>query len=428
MSDKEIISPRSALFRDRNFRWLACGSIASFFGDQFTLIALPWLVLKMTGDPLALGIVLVTMNVPRTLFILIGGAVVDRYSAKHVLIWSQCINGLLLGMLAILVYTGGLAMWMVYGLAFGIGLVTAFGMPSWTAIAPQALKGEHLPMANGMLMSAGQIAAFSGPLLAGLLIALFGDGSAGGMEDTRGLAAAFLIDFASFAFSLWALSPIAVRAKPAFAASQPHMLQTVLEGLRYFWNDRSLRTFSLYAVTIALFVIGPMQAAMPVLADQLGHGANAFGILASTFGVGSVIGMVAFSFKPNFRIRNTGTTMMLIDCMVGGLLVCMGQAHTIWQAALILLGVGMLGGFLQVMAINWMQRRAAPAMIGRMMSVFAFMMIGAPLVSVTICGWLLRTVPAPLLYRGSGMLMIASVLIAYVASSMRTITDLQPTT
>ena len=92
MPGQEISNTRSALFRDRNFWLLASGSVVSFVGDQFTMIALPWLVLKMTGDTLILGIVLVTMNVPRTLFLLIGGAVVDRYSAKHMLIWSQCIN------------------------------------------------------------------------------------------------------------------------------------------------------------------------------------------------------------------------------------------------------------------------------------------------------------------------------------------------
>jgi MFS family permease len=426
MLGQEISNTRSALFRNRNFWLLASGSVVSFVGDQFTMIALPWLVLKMTGDTLILGIVLVTMNVPRTLFLLIGGAVVDRYSAKHMLIWSQCINGLLLGMLAVLVYTGSLTIWMVYGFAFCIGLVTAFGMPSWMAIAPQVLKSEQLPVANPLLMGAGQVAAFSGPLLAGLLIALFGDGGTGVMKDTKGLAAAFLFDFGSFVFSLGVLSRIVVSAKAVAALDQPHILRTVLDGLRYFWNDRSLRTLSLYAVTISLFVGGPMQAAMPVLAEQLGHNANAFGTLVSSFGIGSVLGMVVFGMKPHFRVRNTGTTMMLIDCTVGVLFVLMGKVHAIWPAALIFLGIGTLRGFLQVMVSGWIQRHVAPAMIGRTISVFIFMMLGAPLISVPISGWLLRTIPATMLCCGSGLLMIASVLIAFMVSSMRTIADPQP--
>lgn len=75
--------PRAALLRDPNFRWLTSGSALTMLGDQFTLIALPWLVLQMTGDTLVLGTVLALMSVPRALFILIGGALVDRYSPKR---------------------------------------------------------------------------------------------------------------------------------------------------------------------------------------------------------------------------------------------------------------------------------------------------------------------------------------------------------
>jgi hypothetical protein len=72
MSDPKSL--RSTLLRDRNFRWLLSGGIVSGLGDQFTMIALPWLVLTMTGDPLALGLVIATMSVPRALFMLVGDA------------------------------------------------------------------------------------------------------------------------------------------------------------------------------------------------------------------------------------------------------------------------------------------------------------------------------------------------------------------
>jgi len=66
--------PRAALWRDPSFRWLTGSSALTMLGDQFTLIALPWLVLQMTGDTLVLGTVLALISVPRALFILIGGA------------------------------------------------------------------------------------------------------------------------------------------------------------------------------------------------------------------------------------------------------------------------------------------------------------------------------------------------------------------
>lgn len=82
-------TPRAALLRDPNFAWLMSGGVISALGDQFTLIALPWLVLKLTGDPLALGLVIALMGIPRALLILFGGALVDRYSPKRVLMLTK---------------------------------------------------------------------------------------------------------------------------------------------------------------------------------------------------------------------------------------------------------------------------------------------------------------------------------------------------
>ncbi|UUZ55217.1 hypothetical protein LP419_05190 [Massilia sp. H-1] len=80
------------------------GGLISALGDQFTLIALPWLVLTTTGDALTLGLVIALMSVPRALFILVGGALVDRYSPKSVLMLSKFANALLLAILTVLVF------------------------------------------------------------------------------------------------------------------------------------------------------------------------------------------------------------------------------------------------------------------------------------------------------------------------------------
>ena len=170
---------RNALMRDKNFVWLMAGAIISMLGDQFTLVALPWLVLRMTGDTLVLGTVLGLMSLPRAAFILIGGAVVDRYSPKKVLMITKYINAVLLAVLAVLVLTGGLTLWTVYVLAFAIGLATAFSIPSATSMLPHVMQRAQLPAANGVMMGLRQLSMFLGPLLAGLLIVLFGDGPTG---------------------------------------------------------------------------------------------------------------------------------------------------------------------------------------------------------------------------------------------------------
>lgn len=108
-------------------------------GDQFTLVALPWLVLRMTGDPLVLGTVLAVISVPRALLLLVGGALVDRYSPKRVLMLTKHVNTVLLGVLAALVAAGSLSLWMVYALAAGIGVATAFSIPAGTSMLPHVV-------------------------------------------------------------------------------------------------------------------------------------------------------------------------------------------------------------------------------------------------------------------------------------------------
>ena len=91
---------RTSIFADRDFSLLFGGSSVSAFGDQFTLVALPWLVLKLTGNPAALGIVLAVMAFPRAAFMLIGGAVVDRMSPRRVLLGARAANAACIVILA----------------------------------------------------------------------------------------------------------------------------------------------------------------------------------------------------------------------------------------------------------------------------------------------------------------------------------------
>ena len=428
MSEKPTANARAALFQDRNFRWLLTGSAMSMLGDQFTLIALPWLVLKMTGDTLMLGAVLAVISVPRALFILLGGALVDRHSPKRVLMITKYVNFVLLGLLALLVMLGTLKLWMVFVLASGIGLATAFSIPAGTSIMPHIVQREQLPAANSLFMGLRQLTMFAGPLLAGLLIAVFGDGvgnGGGAVGDARGLGFAFLFDALTFVLSAWTLRLVAARPAPAAPGTPEHrhVLGAVADGLRWCWNDRDLRICFLYWAAIMLFVIGPIQVAMPVLAAQLGHSAGAFGILVGMHGAGSLIGMIVSGIKPDLRAGSFGSTILLIDCIIGALFIPMGSINAIWQGALLLLTIGMLSGFLVVTIYTWLQRRVAPAMLGLTMSVFMFIMVGIAPISAAITGWLMRSMTPAVLFAGSGSMLIVIVLIALATTSMRSVAE-----
>lgn len=417
------------LFKDSNFLWMIGGGAISMLGDQFTLIALPWLVLKMTGDTLILGIVLALISVPRALLILLGGAVVDRYSPKTVMMQTKYINTLLLGILSALIFYGKLELWMVYALALGLGISTAFSIPSGTSMLPRVVQPSQLQPANGIMLGMRQLTMFIGPVLAGLLIALFGTQESGMVHDAQGLAAAFFFDCFTYAFSAWTLSKVRMNegmpnspgATPA--AQKPALLKSLAEGLRYCWNEKQLRSCFIYWAAIAFFIMGPIQIALPVMANQLSNSASALGLLAGSHGAGTLLGMALAGMKPNLRFGNLGRTILLVDFLVGILFAPMGLISASWQGALILLSVGILGGFLHVAVFTWVQKQVPPYMIGRAMSMFMFIFMGIGPVSAAFTGWLLRGITIPQLFMGSGSLLILIVITATQFSPIATVTD-----
>jgi hypothetical protein len=424
---------RAALMRDKNFVWLMAGAIISMLGDQFTLVALPWLVLRMTGDTLVLGTVLALMSLPRAAFILIGGAVVDRYSPKKVLMVTKYINTVLLAALAVLVLAGGLSLWTVYALAFAIGLSTAFSIPSATSMLSHVMPRAQLPAANGVMMGLRQLSMFLGPLLAGLLIVLFGDGpsgstTAGTVTDARGLGVAFGFDALSFLASAWTLSQVRLHSQVQTGATAPApgnqpVFAAVGAGLRHLWSDRDMRLCFIYWGVVAVLITGPVQIAVPVLATTLNLGAAALGMLLGAHGAGTLVGMAVSGAKPGMRLGTLGMTMLVVDVVVGVLFMPMGLITTTWQGAMLLGTIGVLGGFMQVSIFTWLQRRTPPALMGRVMSMFMFIFLGLAPLSGAVTGWMLRSITLTQLFVGSGGLLVCIALLALVASPVRQVAD-----
>jgi MFS family permease len=412
---------RAALLKNANFRWMMAGGAISMLGDQFTLIALPWLVLQMTHDPLALGLVIAVMGVPRAVFILIGGALVDRYSPKNVLMLTKYANAILLAALAALVLSHQVTMPMVYALALGIGLASAFSIPSGSSMLPSVVAPEHLQMANGMMMSMRVLTSLAGPLLAGLLIAFSGHG-AGAAADMRGLGIAFAFDAATFAVTIWTLHMVRLHTGAVHAAAQP-VLKAVAGGVAMVWRDREMRACFLYWGVISLVVGGAMQVALPVLVNTRLGGADALGLIMGAHGAGALLGMTVSSIKSDLRLGTLGTTLLASDALAGVLLMSMQVVGAAWQAAALMLALGLLSGFMQVAVLTWIQRRVPREMLGRTMSIFMFILLGLAPLAASLTGWIMQHVTLSQLFGGAGAFLLAGAALAFALTPMRVMND-----
>ena len=113
-------------------RWLIGGTI-SLLGDQFYLVALPWLVLQQTGSAVAMGAIMMAGAIPRALLMLMGGAVSDRMSARKIMMATATARTICVTVIGALVWLQVLRTWELYALAFAFGVADAFTAPAQTA-------------------------------------------------------------------------------------------------------------------------------------------------------------------------------------------------------------------------------------------------------------------------------------------------------
>lgn len=421
-------SGRNSLFANRNFSLLFGGSSVSAFGDQFTLVALPWLVLKLTGNPAALGIVLAVMAFPRAAFMLIGGAVVDRMSPRVVLLGARAANAACIVILAALVLGGAIQMWMVYLLALGIGLSTAFAYPASSAILPQLVQPQQLRPANALFMGMRQLSMIGGPVLAGFVIALGAHHPAApALPDARGLGEAFAIDAASFVFSLASLALIRIHGDFHPPKNGTGVFASIAAGVRYVWADVPLRAFVIYASFVSVFVGGPIQVGLPVLADtRMDLGAASLGILMTAQGVGMFIGSFLSGYAQRAVRGHLGVMVLGIDSLVGLTLVALMLVHVTYTGAVLLLCTGLLGGIVQIAIFTWIQQRVSQQMMGRAMSILMFTFMGLGPLSAAAAGALLKVISLTALFGIAGLTLTMIALCCLASPQMRRIRALQP--
>ena len=367
----------------RNFRLLFAGTAASLLGDQFTLIATPWLVLKMTSDPLALGLILALEGLPRALFMLLGGVITDRFSSRKVMLAASLMRFVLTALMALLVFSGAAQMWMIYLFGLLFGILAGFAIPAENSIVPMLVKQEDLQAGNSLIMGVTQLAGFIGPSLAGLLIGRFSD-------SYTGIVLSFAIDSLTFLVSALTIGLIR-QNKQDQAASQntekAGLLAEILEGIRYLWNDTALRLMFIILMALNFLLIGPLMVGIPVLADQrLPQGAAAYGLLMSAFAGGSLLGILLAGALPRPCGNGLSILILLLLASFGGAIVLLGISSSTWLdfGLLALLGLG--NGYMSILLFTWIQTRAPQNMLGRMMSLFTFSSTGLVPVSQALAG------------------------------------------
>lgn len=405
-----------APLKKRAFRLYWIGESTSLLGDQFYFIALPWLVLQVTGEAFAVGSVLALAGLPRAVIMLFGGAFSDRYSPRSVLLAANLARMFLASGLSLLLFFKAPGMGVIYLTACLFGLADAFYYPAKNAILPQLADPAQLEAVNAITRGTMQLSFFIGPALAGIVIALFTE--SGGNRYT-GLAVAFFIDTLTFLVSVLTLWQIRT-GKTSAPLAGTGIVTSMREGFQAFWDDKTFRLLFIVTALINFLYFGPLFVGIPVMVDlRFSSGSAAYGFIFSALGAGALLGTLAGGIIPRPKPSRLGITLLLVTAVEGFGLIAFGLLDTLATAVIVALIMGAANGYTTVIYFSWLQRRTPDSIMGRIMGLQMFASVGLlPLASI-IAGAVLEF-STLILFCGSGGLMLLLVILSASSPVVRT--------
>jgi MFS family permease len=336
---------RAALpvLRHRDFRLLFGGQAISVVGDALFPVALAFAVLELSGSATSIGLVLAAQTLPLALLLLVGGVVGDRFSRQRIMVVSDVARAAVQAVAAGLLIGGVAEIWHLAVLAGLYGAAEAFFRPAAGGLVPRLVPSEDLQQANGLIGMSQSLGLVLGPGLAGVLIALFGPGSAIAIDGVSFLASAACV---------LAMSPRpGARGTGEDDAADAQFLAQLKEGWREVSSRAWMWVFMLLIAGYHLIALPCVLALGPVVANRELDGASSWAIIVAMFGIGSVLGSaLALRLQPRRPLVAAGVAFLGASCqpaiiagagstlLIGGfeLLagICVAYGFTLWETTL----------------------------------------------------------------------------------------------
>lgn len=354
-----------AVFRalqSRNFRLFFGGQSVSLIGTWMTRVATSWLIYRLTGSVLLLGVVGFASQAPSFFLSPLAGVLIDRWNRRRLLIITQVLAMLQSLTLAALTLTDAVTITHILILSILQGVINAFDMPARHSFLVYMVdRKEDLSNAIALNSSMFNGARLVGPSLAGMMIPVIGEGYC------------FLFDGVSFVGVILALLAMHVRPQARESTPRP-VLQELLEGFRYVASFEPI-AYILILIAMVSFVGMPYAVLLPALVSELlGGGANTFGFLMAASGLGALIG--AFYMATRRSVLGLGRLIPLSAAVFGLSLMAVSLSRFVWLS-LVLMVVAGLSMMIQLASCNTvLQTIVDESKRGRIMSFYAMALVG----------------------------------------------------
>lgn len=349
--------------KHKNFRYYWIGMCVSLIGTWMQNIAQPWLAYTLTKSAFLLSLISALQYTPILFFSLFAGVIIDKFSKKRILIFTQSASLIITLILAILVWTGNIQYWHILVMSILLGVVNALDMPSRQAFVIELAGKEDLMNAIALNSMAFNTARIIGPSIAGLVMGYFG------------VSVCFFVNSISFAavlISLFFIKPLQVEKKPK---SEKPMLSEIKDGLKYIYQHDVL-LFTILVIAIVGTFAPNFNVLVPVFAkDILKQKETGFGFLMSFMGLGSFFGaMFIATFSKSGPKK---FVMYIVPLLVGTFLILTGFTNIYLMTGLLLAITGFFFVSFSSNANSTLQLNASNEYRGRVMSVYTFVFAGS---------------------------------------------------
>jgi MFS family permease len=378
-----------------NYRLFFGGQIVSLIGSWISMTATSWLVYRLTGSPMVLGVVGFAGQFPGFVMGPFAGALLDRWDRHRVLVCTQAVSMLQSFALAYLTFSGQITVPAIIALNAVQGVVNAFDIPSRQAFLVQIITDRE-DLANGIALNSSMFnaARLVGPSIAGTIIAATGE------------AWCFLIDGISYFAVIIALLSMKDVQQERISHVHPGMIEQLLEGWRYVSGFRPIRSLMLLLSWLCLVAM-PFSVLMPVFADRiLGGGPHTLGFLMTATGVGALSGALWLTTRRS--VVGLGRVIMINTCVFGVGLVGFAFSRWLWLSLIFMVVIGM-GMMVQMASTNTViQTVVDDEKRGRVMSFYTMAFLGTAPFGSLLAGALSNRIGAPQTVGLSGVLCLAA--------------------
>ncbi|MGE5324289.1 MAG: MFS transporter [Actinomycetota bacterium] len=368
--------------RHRNYRLFFGGQTISLIGTWMTRIATAWLVYRLTGSAMLLGLVGFAGQLPTFLLAPFAGVWVDRWNRHRVLVVTQVLAMLQSFALAALALSGRITAMEILWLNAFQGAINAFDMPARQAFVLEMVT-DRGDLSNAIALNSSMVnmARLVGPSVAGLIIAAVGEGYC------------FLIDGFSY------LAVIASLLLMQLAATVPlsrgkNTLADLKEGWQYVTGFPPVRDVLLLLAVASLMGM-PYMVLMPIFAGKILHGGpHTLGFLMGCTGVGALTGAVVLAARKS--VLGLGRVIPLAAAAFGAGLVAFSFSQWLWLSYVLMFVVG-FGMMQQMASSNTILQTISPDdRRGRVMSYYTVAIVGMMPFGSLFSGWLAARIGAPL--------------------------------